>query len=368
MYYHDFHGKKISSLGMGALRLPMVEGSKNTIDREKAMKVIDAAFDAGINFFDTAYTYQNGDSEKFLGEALKKYPRESYYLSSKFYARHGVSISESFELQLERLNTDYLDFYLFHSLDENYIEDYMSEENINFLLEQKEKGRIGHIGFSTHATPDVLERFLNHFDRFDMAIMQLNYVDWTLLHAKEQYEILTKHNIPVWVMEPLKGGRLATLNDKAVEILKAENPEMSVASWGFRFLMGLENVKTVMSGMSDVEQILDNAKTFDKHNPLNDKEYEVLMKAKEVFLDELGVPCSACRYCCDSCPQELNIPLLIQGYNELKVSGTLWKIPELDRVSGPDQCVGCGTCLDKCPQKIDIPSVLSDFAELLKNK
>ena len=366
MYYNDFNGLKISALGFGALRLPMVEGEKNKIDREKGQIILDAALKSGINFIDTAYTYLGGDSEKFLGEALKKYPRDSYYLSTKFYARHGVTIKEAFEIECERLQTDHIDFYLLHSLDEDFIEDYMDQETIDYLLELKRTGRVSFIGFSTHTTPDVLERFLDHFDGFDMAIMQLNYVDWTLLHAKEQYELLTKHNIPVWVMEPLKGGRLATLNEKAEKILKEYDPDASLASWGMRFLQGLENVKTVMSGMNDVSQVEDNAKTFAERKPLSEEEYEVLMKAKEAFLEEMGVPCSACRYCCDTCPEELNIPLLIQGYNEFKISGTTWKLPNFEKAKGAEHCVACGECLKHCPQNIDIPSIMEEFAGLLK--
>ncbi len=183
MYYKDFNGISVSALGMGALRLPSIEGQPDKIDRIEAKKVIDAAIEVGINYFDTAYTYQNGDSERFLGEALSNYPRESYYLATKYYSKAGGSIEEVFEEQLKRLKTDYLDFYLLHSLDENYIADYTDKNTdyIGFMLKQKEAGRIRHIGFSTHADPATLSKFLKYFDGFDMAVMQLNYMDWDIL-------------------------------------------------------------------------------------------------------------------------------------------------------------------------------------------
>lgn len=368
MIYKPFGEYNLSALGLGCLRFPTAEGDKNRIDRVETQKIIDAAFESGINYFDTAYTYQKGDSERFLGEALAKYPRESYCLATKYYSTCGKDIREVFDEQLKRCKTDYFDVYMLHCLDENTIGDYMDSEMdcLGFMLEQKRLGKIRKIGFSTHAAPDVLERFLNWYDGFDMAIMQLNYLDWTLLDAKRQYEILTEHGIPVWVMEPLKGGRLAALNDSASALLKECAPERSVPSWGFRFLMGLPNVQMVLSGMSTVEQIRENANLFSTHQPLSDQEKETLDRAAKLFMEEMGVPCSACRYCCPTCPKGLNIPLLLQGYNEMRVSRATWKIPELDRVAGPEECIGCGSCLEHCPQKIDIPAAMAHFAELRK--
>lgn len=201
-------------------------------------------------------------------------------------------------------------------MDENFISAYMDREKdyLGYLLEQKKAGRIRYLGFSSHAAPDTLERFLNWYDGFDMALIQVNYLDWTLLDAKRQYEILVSHEIPVWVMEPLKGGRLATLNQRAADILKAAAPERSLSSWGFRFLMGLDHVHTVLSGMSTVEQVLDNCTTFENLNPLSEMEQDVLWKAAEEFLKDLGVPCSGCRYCCPVCPAGLDIPGTLQDF------------------------------------------------------
>ncbi len=368
MYYKQFQDINISALGLGSLRLPMEHGNKNRIDRIEAQKVIDCALASGINYIDTAYTYQSGDSEIFLGEALAKHPRDSYYLATKFYAAASSDIRNVFEEQLRRCRTDYFDFYLLHGMDENYISDYMDEEKnyIGYLLEQKRAGRIRYLGFSSHAAPDTLARFLHWNDCFDMALIQLNYLDWTILDAKRQYEILTRHGIPVWLMEPLKGGRLSTLNQEAADILKAAAPERSLSSWSFRFLMGLDNVQTVLSGMSTVEQVLDNIKTYDHCDPLDEQEQKALQQAVSIFMKELGVPCSGCRYCCDTCPAELDIPLLIKGYNEHNVSGEMWRVADLDhRKHGPEECLQCGACLKHCPQKIDIPGIMRKFAPIL---
>ncbi|MDO4573118.1 MAG: aldo/keto reductase [Clostridia bacterium] len=364
MYQKKFNGIPISALGMGCLRFPTEPGQPNRIDRAEAQKVIDAAVESGINYFDTAFIYQNGDSERFVGEALQKYPRKRYYLATKFYATPSADIEAVFAEQLRRCRTDYFDFYLLHGMDEACIAAHTDPQKdyLGFFLKQKAAGRIRYIGFSSHAAPDTLQKFLDWHDGFDMALIQLNYLDWTLLNAKRQYEILTERGIPVWVMEPLKGGRLSTLNDKACALLQAAAPDRSVSSWGFRFLMGLPNVQTVLSGMSSVQQVLDNAKTFEAPDPLSAAESETLRRAAAIFMEDLGVPCSACRYCCDTCPAGLDIPLLIKGYNERSVSGETWRIATLSNAKGAEHCLQCGICAKHCPQKIDIPAVMRKLA------
>lgn len=367
MYYKKFHSLNLSALGLGALRLPMEKENPNRIDREEGRRVIDRALANGINYIDTAYTYQNGDSERFLGEVLPDYPRDSYYLATKFYAAANPNIQAVFEEQLKRLHTDYFDFYLLHGMDENFISGYMDREKnyLGYLLEQKKAGRIRYLGFSSHAAPHTLERFLDWYDGFDMAMIQINYLDWALLEAERQYEILAEHGIPIWVMEPLKGGRLSVLNQEAEKILKSAAPDRSLSSWAFRFLMGLPHVQMVLSGMSTVEQVLDNAKTFDRPEPLSVTEREALRKASECFLEEMGVPCSACRYCCPACPAGLDIPLLIKGFNERRISGETWRIASLDNTAGPETCLQCCACKKYCPQKIDIPETMREFASLI---
>ena len=361
MFYKDFKGSPISSLGFGVMRLPEDPENPAIFDRERGQKIIDRAMELGVNYFDTAHIYQKTDSEKFLGEALKKYPRDSYYLATKFYGSPKRDIRKTFFEQLERLQTDYVDFYLLHSLEEDTFLLYTDPEKdyLGLLRQMRAEGRIRYLGFSTHASPEMLEKFLAIDDGFDMALMQLNFVDWNLLDAKRQYEILTSHNIPVWVMEPLKGGRLATLNDAACRILKEAAPGRSIPSWGFRYLMGLPNVQTVLSGMGSLEMVEDNCATFHEHKPLDKAEQAVLEQAREAFIDELGVPCSGCRYCCDNCPVGLDIPLLIRLYNEKSLGGEGWKITGLEDGKGADACLQCGACMSHCPQKINIPEIMA---------
>ena len=204
MRYKKFKEYYISTIGLGGLRFPTKNGNPNIIDRKKGQEIVDIAISCGINYFDTAHSYQNGDSERFLGEALSKYPRDSYYLATKFYVAYSRDIEATFEEQLKRCQTEYFDFYLFHCLDEGTIDAYTDKklDYLGYLMKQKKAGRIRNIGFSSHAAPDTLERCLDWYHEFDMALIQLNYLDWTLLEAKRQYEILTEHGIPVWVMEP----------------------------------------------------------------------------------------------------------------------------------------------------------------------
>lgn len=210
MIYKKFQDINLSRLGMGNMRLPV---SRGRIDEKRAQEIIDYAMAQGINYYDTAYVYHSGESESFLGKALKKYPRDSYYLATKFYVMADPDIEKVFEEQLRKLDTDYIDFYLLHCVNEETCDAYMKPERkyLDFLMEQKAKGRIRHIGFSSHGKPATLERFLNWSDCFEFVQIQLNYLDWTMQDAKKQYEIITEHGLPVWVMEPVRGGRLASL-------------------------------------------------------------------------------------------------------------------------------------------------------------
>lgn len=364
-----FQGIPLPMLGMGSLRLPLEEGSKTRIDRPQAKRVLDCALANGINYIDTAYTYNQGDAERFLGEALAGRPRDSYYLTSKFYVAASRDIRAVFEEQLRRCRTEYFDFYLLHSLDENYIEPYMDPQldYLGYLLEQKKAGRIRYLGFSSHAQTKTLARFLDWYDGFDMAQIQCNYLDWNLLDAKGQYALLEKHGIPIWVMEPLKGGRLAELSPEALAVLREAAPGRSAAAWSFRFLMDLPQIQMVLGGMSSVEQVEENVRTFSETDALSQTEQEALKKAAGVFMEQLGVPCSACRYCCATCPAELDIPELIRCYNEYRVSGETWKVTGLQKLAkGPEQCLACGACTKRCPQKIDIPKVLAQYTALLR--
>ena len=252
MIYKQFQDLQLSRLGMGNMRLPVNQGR---IDRKKAQEIIDYAMEQGINYYDTAYVYHSGESEPFLGEALSKYPRDSYYLATKFYVMAKPDIEQVFEEQLCKLRTDYIDFYLIHCVNEETIGAYTAKNRhyMEFLLEQKAKGRIRHIGFSSHGKPETLEKFLNWSDAFEFVQIQLNYLDWTMQNAKRQYEIITEHGLPVWVMEPVRGGRLASLGERYDAMLKQARPDWSVPAWAFHWLMGLSGVTMILSGMTTME-------------------------------------------------------------------------------------------------------------------
>lgn len=259
---------------------------------------------------------------------------------------YSEDIEAVFEEQLERCRTDYFDFYMLHCLDEETVEPYMDKDRgyLGYLLRQKEAGRIRNIGFSSHAKPETLKRFLEWHDRFDMALIQLNYPGWNLLDGCSQYEILKAHNIPVWVMEPMKGGILSVLNEEAAGILKTAAPPVSISSWGFRFLHSLDNVQTVLSGMSSVEQVKENAELFDRLRPLDENEMKTLMKASDAFIKSMGDPCSGCGYRRSICPAGIDIPLMIKAFDEHSVGEETWKIEGFSGAVQASECISCGAC------------------------
>ena len=358
MIYKQFQDIQLSRLGMGNMRLPVSGGR---IDKRKAQQIIDYAMEHGINYYDTAYVHHQGESEPFLGEALRKYPRERYYLATKFYVMANPNIEQVFEEQLRKLQTDYLDFYLLHCVNEETSGAYQDQRRryMDFLLEQKAKGRIRHIGFSSHGTPKTLEAFLNWSDAFEFVQIQLNYLDWTLQNAKRQYEIITEHGLPVRVMEPVRGGRLASLGQKYDGMLKQARPGWSIPAWAFHWLMGLDNVTMILSGMTTLEQIQDNIATLQKEEALTREQTMLLMNTAAGYQSRLAVPCTACRYCCDGCPEGIDIPRWMNLYNELALTRDrqAWESAMKEAVN-PTACVACGQCTSHCPQKIDVPGYL----------
>jgi len=386
MIYKQFKDMNLSWLGMGNMRLP-TQGQRGPIDEEKARKIIEYAYENGVNYFDTAYRYHDGESESFVGRVLSQYPRESWYLATKmpghmmnyengklgfqgYLQGHTVtSIAQIFEEQLEKCGVDYFDFYLLHNLCETSYDFYTDEDLavVEYLLEQKKAGHIRHLGFSAHGRAETIDNFLNWKDCFEFVQIQLNYMDWTLQEAGKKYEVITKHGIPVVVMEPCRGGRLASLNEKADAMLKEARPDDSIASWAFRYLQSLPNVSVVLSGMTTMEQLQENIQIFSIDDPVTENEKKVLDKAMETMVDM--VPCTACRYCCEGCPQGLDIPKLISMYNETRfefpftLSFTLGAMKEEEL---PGACLACGACNQLCPQGIDIPDAMKNFADALK--
>lgn len=370
MIYSDFKDLKLSRLGFGCMRLPQTPDK--AIDAETLQAMVDYAMAHGVNYFDTAWPYHGGMSEIAVGEALKRYPRERYFLADK-YPGHQIATSynpaEIFERQLEKCGVDYFDFYLLHNVYENSIDVYMDPRwgILDYFKEQVRLGRIRHLGFSSHARPDTLERFLDYAgDSMTFCQIQLNYLDWTLQDAKAKYDLLTARGIPVWVMEPLRGGRLAALDDADTARLRALRPDESTAAWSFRWLMNLPNVKMVLSGMSDMAQMADNVRTFSQGAAQTEVEAGLLAEIAEGLKNAL--PCTRCRYCCDGCPMGLDIPMLIHAYNDVKFASSMTVPMQMDALpedKRPSACVGCGACAAICPQSIDIPAAMAELSALL---
>ena len=369
MEYKLFQGKPISRLGMGNMRLPTTE-PKGPIDKVKAQAIIDHIIDQGVNYFDTAWFYHDGQSETFLGEALSKYPRDSYYLADKMPSSvlqaGEITPQELFETQLKKCRTEYFDFYLLHNVSEASVDLFTDEKLgvIPYLLEEKKAGRIRHLGFSSHSTPATLKKFLDKYDCFEFVQIQLNYLDWKLQDAKAQYDIITEYGAPVWVMEPCRGGRLASLTPEADKILKAARPDKSIASWAFRWLQGLDNVQVILSGMTQMDQAEDNLDTFSTHQPLSAEEQKTLEEALDILHKQVFVPCTKCHYC-DGCPKGLDIPKLLHMYNAYRLSpgpGAHFAYAKLEEDQRPDRCIHCGRCISKCTQHIDIPAELRSYA------
>lgn len=370
MIYNTFQNETLSLLGFGAMRLPLLQDGK--VDVEQVKKMVDYAMEHGVNYFDTAYPYHNGLSESIIGEALKKYPRDTFKLATKYPGHQIAEIYDPdaiFQEQLKKCQVEYFDYYLLHNVYEDSINVYMDPQwgIVDYFIEQKKQGKIKHLGFSAHGGIDVLERFLDYCgDEMEFCQIQLNYLDWTLQDAKGKYELLTERNILVWVMEPVRGGSLAKLSDAAIAQLKKERADESIVAWAFRFLQGLANVKMILSGMSDLQQMKENIATFESRLPLDEKELQIILDIAEGMKD--SIPCTACRYCCDGCPVELDIPMLLSVYNDIRVEplvNSAMRVEALGEGKGPSACIKCGKCAKSCPQAINVPSCMMDFEKRL---
>ncbi len=376
MIYREFQGKKLSALGFGCMRLPVKNGVYADIDEAEAEKMVDYAMKNGVNYYDTAWGYHDGNSETVMGKILKKYPRESFYLASKFpgYDLANMDKVESiFETQLKKCGVDYFDFYLFHNVCEMNIDAYLDEKYgiFEYLAAQKKNGRIKHLGFSGHGDYAILKRFLEKYGEYmEFGQLQINYLDWEFQNAKEKTQLLASYNIPVWVMEPLRGGKLVSLAKGDEAALKALRPDEGVPAWAFRFLQSIPQISVILSGMSDMAQVKDNIKTFAEDKPLNDAEMRTLFGIADRMTGRTKLPCTACRYCTSHCPKELDIPELIKLYNEhiFTDGGFIAPMALLSYADDkkPDSCVGCKSCEKVCPQGIKISEMMTDFTKRLK--
>ena len=375
MIYRDFQDMKLSALGFGSMRLPVVDGNDAQIDEAAALAMVDFAMAHGVNYYDTAWGYHDGNSELVTGKALARYPRESFFLATKFpgYDLANMDKVEAiFEQQLKKCGVSYFDFYLFHNVCEMNIDAYLDPKYgiFDYLVKQKKAGRIRHLGFSAHGSYDVMKRFLDAYGQeMEFCQIQLNYLDWSFQDAKAKVELLREHNLPVWVMEPLRGGRLARLAPADEARLKALRPQEEIPAWAFRFLQSVPGVTVTLSGMSDMAQLQANIRTFEEDKLLDGAEMQALLEIADGMVGKIALPCTGCHYCVSHCPQGLDIPGLLALYNEhcfteggFIAPMAMMAIPEDKR---PSACLGCRSCEAVCPQQIKISEAMADFAQKL---
>ncbi|NLB28763.1 MAG: 4Fe-4S dicluster domain-containing protein [Clostridiales bacterium] len=366
-------GESIPKLGFGYMRLPKNESGG--FDMPQICKMVDTFLESGFTYFDTAFVYQG--SEEALRESLiERYPRENYQIASKLnlmFAEDRAGMREQFETTLSRLGTSYLDFYLLHGLSNRTIKKAEELDAWNFVLEFKAEGKVRHLGFSFHGTPDELEDILTNHAEAEFVQLQINYLDWESsdVQSRKLYEIARAHNTPIIVMEPLLGGNLASCTMPWSEGLKKADPENSVASWAFRFLAELDGIITILSGMSTYEQLVDNVKTFKNLKPLTDADRNLIKRTIEEILAVPRVPCTECRYCIEECPVKINIPEILSLYNEYLIYDSTVSIKHSYNFVIKDNgrardCIACRKCEEHCPQHIEIADYMAKFSSLVE--
>ena len=367
-----YFGETVPKLGFGLMRLPKKGGGK--IDIEQTKKMVDLFMEAGLTYFDTAYVYDGGESEKAAKAALvDRYPRESYTLATKLCAWMGAhdekSAKQQFYTSLERTGVGYFDYYLLHALQAGNFKKYDQYRLWDFVKEQKAKGLIKHWGFSFHATPDILDDVLTDHPDAEFVQLQLNYADWENpdVTARANYEVARKHGKSIVVMEPVKGGALANPAPKVREILRQADPGASFASWAIRYAASLDGIITVLSGMSNLEQMRDNLSYMKDFRPLNEAEQTAIRKAQEAINGVKSIPCTACHYCTAGCPMSIPIPEIFTARNQQLVWGQLeeGKRQYAAAVAGAGKagdCIECGQCESTCPQQLKVIGHLKDCA------
>ena len=372
MIYRDYQGDRLSMMGFGAMRLPVIDGNDGKVDVPKAEALVDEAYRSGINYFDTAWGYHMGTSETVMGEALSRYPRDSYRLSTKF---PGYDLSnfgkheEIFAKQLEKCKVDYFDFYFLHNVCELNIDRYMDEEKyhtVSFFRRMKAEGKIKHLGFSCHGSLEVMKRFLEKYGEFmEFGMIQMNYLDYNFQGAKGKLDLLNSYRIPVWVMEPLRGGMLAKMAPADLERMRKTRPGIEPVELAFRFLQSLPGVTVILSDMTEMEQMREKLRIFEKDEPLSKEETDALLDIAKGLINGKVAPCTACKYCLSHCPKELNIPVLLEKYNEDALTGggfiAPFAIKALPPEKRPSACIGCKSCEKVCPQQIRISEILKAF-------
>lgn len=360
----------VSRLGFGAMRLPTLpDGS---VDEAQTAQMVEYAIAHGVNYFDTAYMYMGGESERVMGRVLKKYPRDSFYLADKMplqMAKNEQDVKRIFQDQLEKCQVDFFDFYLLHAMDRNRVAWMVDYKAYDFLCAMRREGKIRRLGFSFHDSAEVLDQILSRFE-FDFVQVQLNYLDWTVQNARGVYQVLEKHGVPGIVMEPVRGGFLADPPRDAAAVLDEALPGKSYASDALRWVARLDGIKVILSGMSNMAQVIDNVNTFTNEPPMTDAQAAAVDRAAALIAQKKAIACTGCRYC-EKCPKGIAIPEIFALYNRRKVFGEAFRVMQTYQTSiapehRADACIGCGYCQSQCPQQLKIPELLKAcHAELI---
>lgn len=371
MQYNELEklGERVSRLGFGCMRFPTTpEGG---IDEPRAEAMLDSAYRAGVNYFDTAYFYHQHTGEAFVGRMMKKYPRDSFKLATKMPMSIVTSLDQAkeiFEGQLAALQTEYVDFYLFHALNGERWEQAKEMGIVTYLEEQQKAGRIHHLGFSFHDSYEVFEKILTERE-WDFCQIQFNYMDTEIQAGMKGYELAKRMGVPMFIMEPVKGGSLATLSEDIAQKFKAVHPDWSVASWAMRWVASLDNCKVILSGMTTEEQVEDNLATFSHLEPLNEAELAVVDEVRAAIQARVFVSCTGCQYCMP-CPFGVDIPRNFRMMNQYAMYNnefsleSSWK--NMDEGARATACKKCGKCERACPQHLPIRQKLMQIAEKMK--
>ena len=374
----------MKKLAFGMMRLPLLdENDESSVDFEQVNKMADLFLERGFTFFDTAYPYHFGNCEvAFRKAVVERYPRDSYVIADKlplFSITSEDQLEPIFSEQLERTGVDYFDYYLLHNVSGFSEKGFLDVDSFGFANKKKEEGKIKHLGLSTHGNAEYLDNILTMHPEMEFVLLQINYLDWESdgIESRKCYDVACKHNKPVLVMEPLKGGFLADVPPEAEKLMKDYNPDASVVSWALRFVASLDNVCMVLTGASSLEQLEQNIEDFENFTPLNDEEYEILENVRDIINSNITVECTKCKYCLDACPESINIPKIFDLYNNEKildpapwtpVGNAYLNYSKLPSAGIASDCTECEMCVEECPQHIDIPKVMKDVVKTFETE